>query len=890
MRTVQASIVMRVSLLLCFMLIAEQVQSQCLSPVHSHDPVNRKINPDSVMVDTCDVNRVRYARGQFEVRLTTSPLSTTADVDTEGYYDISDFDSAYVDFESWVDLVSDFSAIRIKKAFDNTVDSNGLAIRTYVLKFVSNVPIDSIARRIRTYGDVEFSVYKNRAIIQTAIPTDPGMRPNTTQAAMASPGTSTGQWHKRLFPRGWQRGWYDLHMPMAWEITKGSSTVYAGVDDNFNPFYSGPTANHQDLTLHTSTPAGNYFYPGSVFQGSVSIAPLQDEGHGYQNLHIMAGQENSVGLVGIAPLIRVFGTTSTAYYSNLDVSATSGIQHPHIMTCPYKVGDYKQKTNVNKPEEEEFDGYILAMMNGIVIIGGVDNQPGPITYDDEYVPYDSHLENGVTVSKFMLIPTLDNPGRNVYYDENDSTTATKDVKVLSVASYFEADNVQLADCSLSFRGVPNLDCFAQISYGLDKFNNSSNAKTRTITKSLASIDVVMPPNMIGASYDNGSKYDEWIGGNSRGTAMMGGIVGLMMSVHDRLGLTGINVQRRVYDIVTFTADKILDRGLSNTVAQTMADLSDGSLYSRRRKDQNGNLLPEREYGMPNQGTVDHFPHLLKDGGTRLKTEYMEMTNDALGRYWAPRFGFGRPNAFRCLAHSIPGVNGSGQANVKYQYSGSDALDWSKGHALSGTTYLHLGKFKNATQKVLDAGGVAYTGEPAYMNNNGKTLVDVDLSVGAGQSLVIDGILTTSLTSNFKKITTSSTGKILVTGWVDNVDLEGLVRTSDLRIKRTSTGTALKTTGASELHDTTWLRGSGDIVVSSGTLTLQPGATVFLYNGGKIIVKAGAELKLMHGSRILDMSSTKLTNRVILESGSGSTPGGKLTIESKAEDVVIDAEV
>ncbi|NQW29927.1 MAG: T9SS type A sorting domain-containing protein [Ignavibacteria bacterium] len=868
------------------------MSAQCLIPMFVHNPAKGIYNSDSVLVDTCGGGRVLYARKSFEIRFILSPLRNDATPSETGYYDIDDFDTTQADFAEWFEVGTMYEPFLAKWVFDSTYDSVGLAFRTYRFEFDDYVPVDTIVDKIRTFSNIEYAQYINRAMKQLSIPNDPGLKPLTTNAEYASPATSTGEKHKRTYLLGWQRAWYDLHVPLAWEITKGSATIYAGVDDYYGALYTGQPQLHQDLTLHTSTPAGNYFYPGQQYGGSLNIQPLADNTHGYPNLHIMAAQENSLGLIGIAPLMRVFATQKGRSYTNLDLSANIGNQLPHIMTCAYYGENKKQG-----------DNYQLAMQEGIVVISAIDNDLGetkapPCPYTDCPL-YDKHNETRVenentiveSVSVIMLTPKTSSPGGSVYYDPDYPSDPTKDLKVLCVASY-DQEFVPLTSCEMAFRGAPMQGNFSPISYGVDKFNNNTDPSIRIGPKSYATIDVVTPINRIGAKYGNGSSfYADFESGNSRSVPQVGGIVGLMMAVHERLGRTGYDVHRRVYDIVTFTADKILDQGLSNTVAQTMAANTDPNPYSRRAK-LGDETLPVREYGIPNQGFVDWYSGLLTTDKTKLNkdyTDYMAMANDVLSRYWTIRFGFGRINAFRCVAHSIPGKNSNNDPNVQYQYSGSDVLRWDRGHSLDGKTYLHLGKFKDATNEVLAVGGVAYPGEPAYMNNNGKTLVDVNLSVGANQALVIDGILTSTGTD--KKISTShNTARILATGWVKDVLLEGQVRASDLRVIRTSNGTALKTVGISELHDTTWLRGGSELVVESGTLTLMPGATIFLTENAKITVKKGARLIMMHASRIVDKRTTKLANCITLENKGTTGDGGILEVNANSEEVVIDAEL
>lgn len=873
-------------LLSLFVLLAGNVKSgaQCLALRIPHNPSQSFVNPDSVMVDTCSVGRPWYAKGTFEVRLSQSPISNGATADELDWYVIQDIDTNSADIARWEQLDSVFGGLHIRKAFLDSTDPAGYAVRTYLLKFDNYVLIDSVVASLKLLSAIEDARYLNRSAKLLSIPSDAGMKPLKSQSDLATPGSFiSGTLNKRYFLQGWQHGLYQLHLPMAWEIAKGSSSVYVGVDDKFTNDFSGTHQQHQDLMLTTSTPSGNYFYPGSVHQGSGVISPLKDDGHGYQNLVIAAGQENSIGLVGVAPGIRVFGTAKSTSYSTIDISNSAGFQFPHVMTCAYTGGENNQN-----------DVYHTAIRNGIVVVGTIDNelQETNVWYDESGNPtvYEPHLEGGENVYEYMQYPLLSSPGQNVYHEIVDPPTSpadpAKDVKVLCVTGYDDGALISLDNCDVGFRGGPTIDNQYNFSLGFDKYSTNSNKSLRMAAKRKAAIDVVVPNNMIGAYYESGSTYREQVGGNSRCVPQLGGVIGLMMSVKDRIGATGRDVQKLVYDIVTFTADRIVDPGINHTVAQTM-NYSTYPQYSTLVG------TDKRVYKVPNQYFVDQMPELLTSDHTKLKTDYVALANDPLNRYWALRVGFGRVNAFRCLAHSIPDVNTSNLPNVKYQYAGADQLDWDNGHSLNGKTLLHLGSFKNATTKVLVGGGLKYTGEPDYMNNNGKTLIDKDLTVGNNQVLVIDGILTTSLTSGFKKIVTtpSTNAKILITGWTENVDLEGNVLASDVRFNRTSAGNAtLTTTGSSEFHDNVWVRGNGDIVVSEGVLTLQSGAIVRLYDGVRIVVKAGAELRLKHGAQIIDMSSTYLSNRIVVEAKTSTKVGGKIVVEPKAEEVVVDAEV
>lgn len=837
-------------------------------------------NKDSLCLDTSVNPKELCAKRYFSVLFRTAPFHDSAAADGSGKYDISDFDDTHNDYFLWKRLDSLTDGLFIHTTTDEP--SSQYYKKYFRVSFGKYIRVDTVLSYFAAMDSVASSDLISRAVRYLSSSNDPAFKQVQSMTQIAGTATTPNN-ERRYTLLGYQFNLHLTKIPMAWEITKGSDQVYVGVDDQRLQFDLTDVVEHRDL--HKVANGGNYLFPGfkapdvpQTWEGTTKIIPAH-QNHGLANLGVIAAEENNLGLVGFAPGVRVFQTHNQDdnRYAKLDVSATSGVQLPHVMSCAYLLPSGTQ------------GAYKEAMENGIVVIGSGPNGEARQSFDP--VTSNPYVLNSVDVD--YNEPDISSIGGLVL---THASNPQLDVKVLAVEQYSHAlVRGGLQDCPIfnSFGYGPEWDYNQPMCVGLGKFSTDGTAGIRNADKAAAYIDVVVPTNYLGLLLDGStSKYEEYCAGNSRAVPQAAAIVGLMNSVHNRLGKTGLDVQRRVYDIITFTADKILDVQPSHTAAQSIASESgagNDAYSSITTVQESWGPHTYRFFKVPNRAFSEQYGHLL-DGSGKLKTAYADQTNDALHRYWAPRFGFGRINAFRCVAHSIPGTNGAGLENVKYQYSGSDALDWAKGHVMSGTTYLHLGKFKDATTKVLDAGGVAYTGEPAYMNNNGKTLVDVDLSVGSSQALVVDGILTTSLSSNFKKIATTSTGRILATGWVENVDLEGQVRASDLRIKRTTAGTALKTTGSSELHDTTWLRGSGDIVVSSGTLTLQPGATVYLYDGAKIIVKAGAELKLKHGARILDKETTKLANRIVLEQKNGATPGGKLTIESKVEEAVIDAEV
>ena len=878
-------------------------QAQCLHLKYPHDPQTSRYNPDSILIDTCNSPGSWYAKGRFEIIVSYGMLSSEAAADSSGAYEIDDFDTAANYYDVWDSLNTANGGLRLTKACPACTDSLSPFIKMYYVSFNNYVNIDSVVNTLLRLADSAGIRYVNRQMRLLVEPTEPGMLPLKKLSDVAAPldidYTSEYAGEERYNELGWQKLLYDLHLPMAWEITKGSQTVYVGVDDQFDADYTGPHQEHQDMSLTTSNPAGNYFYPSAPNK----IVKLQDykgtdgkDGHGFIILNIIASQENGKGLTGVAPQVRVFGTAKgTVDYSNIDISPNSGIQTPHVMSISY---------------EGEGPGiYKSAIENGIVVAAALSNELSYYGFDGQGIEYQApHTENiaqcstynPVTVSAEMGFPSLMFPAGDTYTYSGDRDD---DVKVLCVKGYDMGSNadVALADCKTADRGTLWFRSNTNFSLGTNKFSRSPNAQVRAGEKGRAIIDVVVPyPRLYARYFESGTNsryYRQDAGaesGNSYAVPQVSGIIGLMMSVQDRLGLTGKDVHRRVYDIVTFTADKVTDPGVPYSVSHT--NTQNGiSAYSFLADLTCSQGTAIRRFYPPNPLTADLQPDLLNANKSQLNTNYRQMSNDPLNRYWAIRVGFGRVNAFRCLAHSIPGSNSQGQANTKYQYTSNDILDWQKGYSLNGKTYLHFGKYKDATNLVLENGGVKYNNEPDYKNNNGRTIVDNNLSVGSNQVLVIDGIVTSS--SSDKKISTTQTGKILSTGYLHNVTIEGCIKTTDLYVNRTESQADVvvykalsgsQTNG--ELHDAMWVRGNSTIVVESGTVTMMSGSTMYLYDGAKVVVKRGATLRMMHGSRILDMRTSKAANCIVLDVKQGAADGGRLVVDAKAEDVVIDAEL
>jgi len=850
-----------------------------------NEPSSGFFNIDSLMFDTTTAPPSQCARGRFFVIFKTAPLHDSAALNGDGMYSLDDIDDLHVDYFLCRQLDSLAGNLSLKPI--EASDSSVYYGRAFFVSFDEYIRVDTVLSYFSAMDsvasvDLASGCYKN-----LASSSDPGFKVLVGKDEIE--GTTGNPWYKRFSNLGFEFNLHLCKIPLAWEITKGASSVYVGVDDGTDDVPSTSTE-HRDL--HLTSNGGNFYYTAQPGEGLTKFLPLYNH-HGMQSLSVINAEDNGLGIVGFAPGLRTFLTDKSAGtgpnpYTLVDVSSDAGTQLPHVMSCSYY---YPMGSGSNQRYIDAINSGICVVASNIneeIIASQFESSPGFKEYyevggvDADYNPPEAGSLGGLFV-------------------DGSNNNGTEDVKVLCVFEYNQSTIQPYESDQNCPRGTtqtyaPQWIDGKPMSIGINKFATGS---ARIAQKSAALIDLVVPQNFAAITMaGTSSAYEYWAGSNSRAVPQAAAVVGLMNSVQDRLGMAGKNVQKRVYDIMTFTADKIQDVQPQHTAQQSISSepsAPDGVL-SRFVIDNNGtpdnpndDFPSMRIFAVPNRAYSEQYPDLL-DGNGRLKVDYVVQNNDDLKRSWAPRFGFGRLNAFRCLAHSIPKTVG-GVVNVKYEYTTGQSLDWDHGHALNGRKFLHLGKFKDATTEVLVGGGLVPTDEPEYMNNNGKTIVgSATLLVPDNSTLVIDGILEKAAGGPSRQITTSGSGVILATGWATDVALQGVVRLSDLRVKRSTGGTAMRTTGSSEVYDTLWVRGSGDLVVESGTLTLKPGALINIYDGAKIIVKPGAEVVLMYTSRIGDRATSYLAKRIVLEAGTDGNPGGKLTVAEGAEEAVIDADI
>ncbi|MBK6419323.1 MAG: hypothetical protein IPF79_09060 [Ignavibacteria bacterium] len=477
-----------------------------------------------------------------------------------------DFDSNLVDFNVWDSLADANGGITIRRSFPNNTDTASLASRTYELNFGDYVKTAAIIVRLGSTSICERATYRNRCISLLELPNEPGLVPRNGISDAGGIVTSGDFPTRRQHELGLLQGYYEVDLPMAWEITKGNNGVYAGVSDYFSDPDHTPQP-HTDLKYYTTSDNGvygNFYHQTGIHSGNVKLSNLyvdqytssasSAKGHGYQILNQIAAQQNDQGLIGVAPKVRVFATMAGSDYSDLDLLPEAGIQVPHVMNCSFfGYGSWSDDEGTNPFNLGQF---YKSMRSGVVLVGSLDNNRDA---DYEYTDNQNNPANFGSVTyldedyiKYMIFPKIDSPGGNVYRDPVNPSDPSKDIRVLTVLGYDRNVTSNLGACNSPFNQEMNFDRKSNFSLGIEKFSTASSIETRLYEKNQAAVDVLAPRNLVRATYEDGvPKYIDGNPGNSFAIPHVTGIVALMMSVHDRLGRTGFDVQRRVYDIVTF---------------------------------------------------------------------------------------------------------------------------------------------------------------------------------------------------------------------------------------------------------------------------------------------------------------------------------------------------
>lgn len=864
--------------------VALQAQPQ-LVPL-PHDSTSFVSNPDSIKVDTAAPfnGYAYYARKWYWLVFADHVFSfSPQQADTATVITWTDIAPAFAAVRQGFDsLQRHFGPYRITRVTDDSLLSGVPGSTGYYLAFDTDVGILSVIEHLNTIPGVQ-GTYIRRGGPLATLPSDRALVPMTEwKDIVADPSALTDFWPAHFHRLGWHWNHYRQKSPMAWEITMGIPDVVIA----FNDVFYGPISDHPDMD--------NFIRIDPANDGVAVTSPLRADpgtsGHGLgvSSCAIAAAnndfpESEGRGMVGSCPgCLGVNVITAQVPFVDVDRAANGVHVRPHILTSsagfdPVDIYNAQWKRAVD---------------NGIVALAAAGNHRDDWKNSFLWSRHRNYTNaNGEKVALFYN--WLLYPSALCWPDETDPANGARDVRVLAVGAVIDGT---LHECDQSYegRGLPEVYLHGPEQFhpafnfgpGTEKFSVNPDPQTRIAAKQFAYIDIVAPTGRIVAT-DGRSETPEhrelfhpYHEGTSEATPSVAGVIGLMLGINPGMGAVGADVQRRVYDVVTFTADKIPDwqnfsteeREASWISYEMMIDPATGDpvldpagnpVYKKRTR---ADWMPDR---MRFAAVNPTLTGPLADGAP-IQYHYVEQTNDPLHRWWAQRVGFGRLNAYRAVAHAIP-LKGNPVWNVSQTlFNGVPNPPVNE----NGVRLMHFGAYNNAGQPVLQSGGEDIPGED--FNNQGSTWINgtgTELIVPENSILAVDGLLQSDNPTGNNRIRTGGTGKLLATGYVQDVRLVGNVRLDDLLVCGTQPGsTAGIEIGSpeitAEVYGTVRLCEHAAFAVNAGTLLMQPGSTISMEGEKDLYITGGASLRLSHAATV----SGGPERRLVVESGSTLTIG------------------
>jgi hypothetical protein len=864
-------------------------------------------NPDYAHVDTCGVQppyRTIYCRSSYHLTFDWRVINSPVASDTALVYEWTDIDTLYPSIRSaFQSLETALGHFTLTKAVSDIADTSIAVNKLFVLVFDNLVNVDTAIGHLSSVPNMKAIWRGMPRFNRTYVPSDKGLKPNIDFDEISL--NSSSKFNPKLHELGWQWNLYNIKCPMAWEITKGKSTIHIIGFDGFG----GTVSSNPDLTPNFIQLVDNSPGTGQRVKADGLLTFELKSGHGHSCISQAIAVIGGGPMVGTCPNCKgmalggsymVGGVLVTPMPHNIDVDGTSnGVQVvPEI-----------QWSSMSGPSDDDFKS---SMASGIAVFSGAGN-----TLDCSDCGQNSNYQtNPSNSSQTLLYPqVLDWPGYTAFID--GGSDPSKDVHPLSVAGTMDGHLFGPSGGSLCVEHVGGANVFSQgleefvinldfipynFSCGLDKFSLDPDITTRIQRKQWAFSDIVAPARLLLDANTLAAGYDI-TDGTSLSAPMVAGIGGLMRSVNYWVSPTNTkptdlaDVQRNINTIMTFTADKIADydnigsHTFPNSKVIPKAFPTTGDDQYDQSIDNDASLAS----GMPS------WLDPQAAGAGDWQYDYEPQSNDVLGRTWAQRVGFGRINAYRAVAHSIP-------KKGDYEYTAGTTLSFDVNvKNEDNRPLMHFGAWKNSsTSSVLAVGGNSIPGQSH--NNQGETLLNSSSStpilllvatsmVGGtsqGNILAIDGLLRqTASTLRANKIATIGNGKILMEGYLENVALEGNLKISDLIINSTTTdgyGAIIpspNSTNTAEIYGTVSL-------MNYGKITFVMNKTLYLMAGGGIDVSGSIDLTINAGSLVMRGASkihTSSSRQVIVGKTSSPASTAKLFCgANEGDDVEIDGMV
>ncbi len=722
-----------------------------------------------------------------------------------------------------------------------------------------------------------------------SVPNDRGMKPNLPWDSILFLG-SNPFWPRHHHRLGWLWNLYRQNLPMAWEITRGRRSVVIGFTDDVNENPAN-ISDHPDLGHHRIIDSAH------LGDGPYHTIPIIF-GHPVSTISNAAatGDDDSVrgrSMVGTCPECATVLLSDGNRHKpdDVDLDSTDNEYFEHIAVWNQSVQTPDINEDILSIRERELRN-ILTTGIVAVMLGGNDVSVRPwgrrygevVEGDDTIIVYRSSAMWRGAVSVM------------------DSSDPARDVKAIAVGAVFDGTKLNRQcdfwDDTTSCFGGAHFDGDVEsfpgrwaLSIGSEKFNIDTNIETRRERKARAFMDITAGTGTLAAidgpvpSPADSARFGPDFTGTSHSAPQVSGIVGLMLSVNRYMGVTverdstgkvvgAFDVQRRVNNALTFTADKVPDNSTVDTArhyilhkvgCQTI--IVDGKCVD----------------SCASIDTLETYRYLQTNpDSTPIQYAYVRQTNDPLNRSWAQRMGFGRVNAYRAVAHAIP-LKG----DYAYTTSATLSIDDTTSMNENRMRLIHFGAWRDALVRVMDSGGVAVPGGDTAHRNMGVTMINgVGTTITVPDSLIlaIDGILTTDNPTGNNTITATGNGKVLLWGYLEDVEVVGNTRIGDLTIVGSDTNTVgCVAVGQSwidaEQYGTVTLKDHGVYLLNRGTMTMYPGAEIAMTGSRDLTITDGATLNMKEATRITRSG----TQKVVVDSGSTL----RIAVDGIAE---IDCEV
>ena len=663
-------------------------------------------------------------------------------------------------------------------------------------------------------------------LLPASAPNDRGLRPRTPWDSIIFSG-SNPFWPRTLLRLGWLWNLWRQNLPLAWEITRGRPSIAIAIYDTFTD-----SSAHPEMT-------GARVIDESI-KGDGDVTLRLGFGHGLMTMSgaIAKGDNDTArgrSMIGTCPECAGIALADLEPECvDLDGVANNVFEHVAVWSYSIATGDLtlagqSLREDIATRLEQTFGAGIVG-----VVAAGNDMEL------NDGRSFDSTI-GGSTVRYYRATAGI--MGALTLMDSSDPT---RDVKAIAVGATVDGmlRNVlcEAWEDSTQCHGGPNYDGQAEIfqprytySSGRGKFDDTADGAARQERKGRAFMDLMAATATMVAidgaetSDSHAHKFMPNATGTSHAAPQVAGVAGLMLSVNRYLGVTvsrdscgrvwnAHEVQRRARAILTFTADKLADAGtvdsgthyvLQKTGCQTI--IVDGRCVD--------------SCAVPIDTVEVYRYSRVNDDGSAIQYGYLRQTKDPMGRSWAQRMGFGRMNAYRAVAHAIP-LKGD------YSYASSTTLSIADTTSMNENRMrlIHFGAWRDSLVRVLDSGGVAVPGGDTTHRNMGVTMINgtgTTITVPDSLILAIDGIVTTDNPTGGNAIVSTDGGKVLLWGYLEDVEVIGATRLGDLTIVGSDTNTVGcvavgETWIDAEQYGTVTLKEHGVYLINRGRMTLYPG--------------------------------------------------------------------